>query len=694
MSEEWLSSILNQKQQIFEQYRRQLKPSSLTAPHSYHPSAGVDPSSSSQEEHEKHGSYGSSYGSSPAGALVSERKESRYYKEFEEIALVGWGGGGEVWMAIHRLDGRMYAVKKISLSSKDIQLNKKIKREVTTISRLLHTHVVRYYASWVEESAVMLSSPRGDEEIWSSSDSLAGDIPSRDDEKSSDHLRYHLNTSLQDFDFEEDPNTSSRWETQELESDEESSSTKSSQSKPTTYRILYIQMEYCHATLQDGINDGQICQNPQVTYRLFRQLLEAMKYIHSQRVIHRDMKPANVFLDVSGEIKIGDFGLATTDIGYNLYGDIDVSLNLNEQEKTPQKLPHQRPYPIQSVVCEDGGGKRRANPHTLENSLETNYQNGHTSGIGTALYRAPEQDIVAMASLTSPRMMYDSLVDIYSLGIILFELCHEPFQTGMERIETIKRLREFHELPQEFRERTNKYIVEIILWMVNVNPLHRPSAQEILESKLFYQWELSLGCCQSSPTGSTHSSHSTNPSTTVITDRESDDRPPCPMSEECFERIDSIDVTAPIPGSFRVFNSSSSAAPLLLKSLPPALMTALSHLDILEVSLPYSVLRQFGTLVSLISTVHSSAPQPLELQSYFRQLHLFVCGQSDENRLILEGILMKFAELVESTSPSTAPPSSSSPRRYCILQSVVDSYYDLIIYSVEAIEDYIAQRSG
>jgi translation initiation factor 2-alpha kinase 4 len=31
-------------------------------------------------------------------------------------------------------------------------------------------------------------------------------------------------------------------------------------------------------------------------------------------MIHRDLKPVNVFLDSNDRVKIGDFGLATTDI--------------------------------------------------------------------------------------------------------------------------------------------------------------------------------------------------------------------------------------------------------------------------------------------------------------------------------------------------------------------------------------------
>jgi serine/threonine protein kinase len=44
----------------------------------------------------------------------------------------------------------------------------------------------------------------------------------------------------------------------------------------------------------------------------------------------------------------------------------------------------------------------------------------HTSAVGTFLYMAPEQ--LLGASKGVPRLQYDEKVDIYSLGIILFEL--------------------------------------------------------------------------------------------------------------------------------------------------------------------------------------------------------------------------------------------------------------------------------
>ena len=41
------------------------------------------------------------------------------------------------------------------------------------------------------------------------------------------------------------------------------------------------------------------------------QLLGALKYLHDERVIHRDLKLGNLFLDNNMHVKVGDFGLAT-----------------------------------------------------------------------------------------------------------------------------------------------------------------------------------------------------------------------------------------------------------------------------------------------------------------------------------------------------------------------------------------------
>jgi serine/threonine protein kinase len=41
-----------------------------------------------------------------------------------------------------------------------------------------------------------------------------------------------------------------------------------------------------------------------------RQMLEGVKFCHSHRVLHRDLKPQNLLIDAKGHMKLADFGLA------------------------------------------------------------------------------------------------------------------------------------------------------------------------------------------------------------------------------------------------------------------------------------------------------------------------------------------------------------------------------------------------
>jgi len=42
----------------------------------------------------------------------------------------------------------------------------------------------------------------------------------------------------------------------------------------------------------------------------FQQILEGIKHLHEQNIIHWDLKPSNIFIDSKNVLKIGDFGLA------------------------------------------------------------------------------------------------------------------------------------------------------------------------------------------------------------------------------------------------------------------------------------------------------------------------------------------------------------------------------------------------
>jgi serine/threonine protein kinase len=49
---------------------------------------------------------------------------------------------------------------------------------------------------------------------------------------------------------------------------------------------------------------------PDVVKRFMSQLVQGVKYCHSHRVLHRDLKPQNLLIDKEGNLKLADFGLA------------------------------------------------------------------------------------------------------------------------------------------------------------------------------------------------------------------------------------------------------------------------------------------------------------------------------------------------------------------------------------------------
>lgn len=223
---------------------------------------------------------------------------SRYKQDFDEGVALGRGGFGQVVKARNKLDGRVYAVKKISANQQTLS---NILQEVVLLSRLNHQYVVRYYTVWLEDSTDDTADPSVDASFAS----------------------YYSVESV----------------------DEVCDST------------LYIQMEYCeNHTLGDLIAAG-LYKRQDEYWRLLRQILEALAYIHEESIIHRDLKPKNIFIDENRCVKIGDFGLArsfiqsvpsragasaeakaqeeglTSDVGTSLYVAIEIEEGLPYNEK-------------------------------------------------------------------------------------------------------------------------------------------------------------------------------------------------------------------------------------------------------------------------------------------------------------------------------------------------------------------------
>lgn len=76
-------------------------------------------------------------------------------------------------------------------------------------------------------------------------------------------------------------------------------------------------MEYCEggdlATLVKEAKSEKKHIPEEKIWRIFTQALLALKAIHKNEgsvILHRDLKPGNLFLDSEHNLKLGDFGLA------------------------------------------------------------------------------------------------------------------------------------------------------------------------------------------------------------------------------------------------------------------------------------------------------------------------------------------------------------------------------------------------
>jgi WD40 repeat protein/serine/threonine protein kinase len=155
--------------------------------------------------------------------------------------------------------------------------------------------------------------------------------------------------------------------------------------------------------------------------RLGVQAAEALEYAHQQGVIHRDVKPANLLVDVCGDLWVTDFGLARlqAEAGLTMTGDL----------------------------------------------------------VGTLRYMSPEQAL-------AQRVVVDHRTDVYSLGATLYELLTlQPAFTGGDRQELLRQIAfEEPRPPRRLNKGVPAELETIVLKALEKNPADRyGTAQELAD---------------------------------------------------------------------------------------------------------------------------------------------------------------------------------------------------------------------
>ena len=173
-------------------------------------------------------------------------------------------------------------------------------------------------------------------------------------------------------------------------------------------------------------------------YDIFIQSMKALTYIHSLNLIHRDIKPDNIFVTVDGNVKLGDFG-------------VSAALKKEDENKNNNNFN---------------------NVSELNKNKEISVGNITSSNtiIGTPFYMSPEM---------LNYLKYDLKTDVYSMGVTFFILCYwdYPRKPAMDLNLDLKII----DLPIQHNE--NFYSPElknIILKMIEKDKTKRPTSEQAL----------------------------------------------------------------------------------------------------------------------------------------------------------------------------------------------------------------------
>lgn len=421
-----------------------------------------------------------------------ENFKSRYLTDFEPVDCLGKGGYGVVFEAKNKIDDCNYAIKRIALPNSQYS-RERVMREVKALAKLDHHNIVRYFNAWLEcppagwqekhdhqwvsklkfsqsefpseitqsetkaNHSVCINVSQNDQSsVDSACEAYALEQRESDDsfivfEKSaetrndeniidiSDCTTGSSDLSVSNDAIPEIPSKSENSESVVFEAVDETRSREKETSKrkrlfslnlnnktamqKSAKMFLYIQMQLCQRlSLREWLKERSTRDNRRVL-NMFHQIVNAVEYVHLQGLIHRDLKPSNIFFAYDDKIKVGDFGLVTAMT--EGYGEAHTPASESEGI-------------------------------TLNNSL-------HTACVGTHLYMSPEQ---------MNGQSYNYKVDIYSLGIILFELLI-PFLTEMERVVALMNLRKSI-FPRDF-DVNYPAEYELLKMMLDEDPDKRPT---------------------------------------------------------------------------------------------------------------------------------------------------------------------------------------------------------------------------
>jgi serine/threonine protein kinase len=470
----------------------------------------------------------------------------RFSSDFIQLSYLGRGAFGEVFKVRNRIDGQIYAIKRILISE---DRKEKVLREARLLSSITHVRITRFFNCWMEQTLVELEDDDEEEEEEEDDEEKVLALGSRKEDVipvsvidsglvCNICLKPYLDWQVQ---IEEWSKLASSLQPLNLCTDcytlalrnmgvdinKVTISLKSSSSllikkrnrKNTTISHLYIQTEYCESTLQEeiirldeqykaAISSIEIERVIERRWLLFWQIVEGLACLHAHNIVHRDLKPNNIFIKEDGSIKIGDLGLAT----YATTTDTTSTTTLKEEEEEVELISTISSKVSNQALSELAITSSNEMKIAANLSLSLPDVNPSSKGVGTLLFMAPE----------AFHGQYLDRTDMYSLGVVFYELLSTPFTSERERAKMIDALRK-GSLPRTFVERWPLQ-TQIIANLMQSDPQKRPSASDLLRYRFFvFEPAMTQRKANSNEVINLSSSGASALSTSVVSDENSTD---------------------------------------------------------------------------------------------------------------------------------------------------------------------------